>query len=164
VDQEDGSSEEGDAEHKRAKRQRVLPSKYANALMGGTSTYAAAMAGISKPVLQHGHRHSSHHHQQQHKQATSPGLSGDLPADDTANDQLVDALAQQQHAAAVGMLSMAAMAGGAPASKHAQPVVAAVPEAAASPSDSIDSGRSTTCNQRWNHKRKVVHPHRAPLQ
>eukprot|EP00775_Hariotina_reticulata_P005363 gene5363-5598_t len=160
VDQEDGSSEEGDTEHKRAKRQRVLPSKYANALMGGTSTYAAAMASISKPTLQHGHRHSSHH---QHKHAMS-AAGGYLTIDDTANDQLVDALAEQQHAAAIGMLSMANMAGTAPALKHAPPATAAVQEAAASPCASLDSGRSTTCNQRWNHKRKIMQPLRAPLQ
>ncbi|KAF8061979.1 prefoldin subunit 3 [Scenedesmus sp. PABB004] len=130
---DDASSEEGDAEAKpRHKRARTLPSKFANAVLGGGSaTFQAASGGGGAPPHgpahraggggQHAGRAGAHH--QAHR------------ADDTASDQ------------AAGSLSFGG--GGA---------------ARASPCASEDSARSSTCNQRWHHKRKVVHPCRAPLQ
>lgn len=135
--QDEGSSEEGDiGDHKRAKRQRNLPSKFANTVLGGSANYQSA--GAAAPSRSH----QQHHGNQQHMHH-SKALDGHYKHDDTVNDQLVS-----------HQLGLAGLAAVAQVSK----------EQVSSPCASEDSARSSTCNQRWHHKRKVMQPCRAPLQ
>jgi hypothetical protein len=132
------SSEEGDAAGGRSKRARTLPSKFADVVLGGSMPYQAAGA----PGTGSHAGHSRQHHGVQHR----PHQHGKHRLDDTASDQLLPG----------GSPSLADLAGLAGLDGQQQQH--------ASPCTSQDSGRSTTCNQRWHHKRKVVAPCRAPLQ
>jgi hypothetical protein len=130
------SSEEGDVGG-RSKRARILPSKFADVVLGGSAPYQAAGAPGSSSHAGHSRQH---HHGVQHRlHAHGKQQGGRL--DDTASDQLLPG----------GSPTLAGLAG-LDGQQHA------------SPCTSQDSGRSTTCNQRWHHKRKVVVPCRAPLQ
>lgn len=140
---EDVSSEEGDAGAGRSKRARMLPSKFADVVLGGSAPYQAAGApgsgshGGHSRQQHHGVQHRLHQHGKQH--------GGHRLDNDTASDQLLPG----------GSPSLADLAGLAGLDGQQQH---------ASPCTSQDSGRSTTCKQRWAHKRKVVMPCRAPLQ
>lgn len=141
---DDGSSEEGDGDHKRAKRQRNLPSKFANTVLGGTANYQSAGAAATS------RSHQQHHHQvhrPHHSSSSSKMQPVQCKPDVTVNDQAV-----------ANSLALVQLAGLAQIDKGQ------MEQQAASPCASEDSARSSTCNQRWHHKRKVVQPCRAPLQ
>lgn len=134
----DDSSDEGDVAGGRSKRQRNLPSKFANTVLGGSAPYQAAGAPGGSS-----HQRSQQH---QHRHVHGPikgGFAGLQAGDDTAAS---DQLAGQG-------LNVAGVTHMAKGTQHA-----------ASPCTSEDSGLSSTCNQRWHHKRKVMQPCRAPLE
>ncbi|KAF6256617.1 PLATZ transcription factor-domain-containing protein [Scenedesmus sp. NREL 46B-D3] len=135
------SSEEGDVGGGRSKRARTLPSKFADVVLGGSAPYQAA--GGPGSSSQGGHSKQQHHHGMQHRLHQHGKQQGGR-LDDTASDQLLHG----------GSPSLADLAG----------LFLDGQQQHASPCTSQDSGRSTTCNQRWHHKRKVVVPCRAPLQ
>lgn len=125
----------------RHKRQRHMPSKFANAIVGGYYQAAVAGGGGSRSAgVLRAHQHN-----------------GSKARDDTASDQ----------AAAASVIS----AGGTPmgaagvAGLHLLHKGAAAEAGSrrASPCGSDDSGRSTTCSQRA-HKRKRAPPARSALQ
>jgi hypothetical protein len=121
----DDSSEDNGGWGGRHKRHRAVPSKFANAVMGGS--YQAAFGGSG------GNSHR-----------------GSRPArDDTVSDQ-AGALAAS--AGATPATSDAGLAGLHMLNKGA---AAAGGQGASSPCSSQDSGRSSTCKERVHHKRKV---------
>lgn len=123
----------------RHKRHRHMPSKFANAVVGGS--YQVAVAGSSRrtgPMRPHQH-------------------AGSKARDDTASDQAAAAAAATGGAG----MGLAGMAGLHLLHKNGDPGEAG--SRRASPCGSDDSGRSTTCSQR--HKgRKKAPPCRSALQ
>lgn len=145
---EEGSSEEGEGgDHRgpRAKRQRNLPSKFANTVLGGSANYQSAGTA--------GHCSRSHQPQHSHQQRVQQGSKATMHSkhDDAVGDQLVGALVARFAGYPAGESDVI----------HGGKVQ---DEQVHSPCASEDSARSSTCNQRWHHKRKVLQPCRAPLQ
>eukprot|EP00878_Enallax_costatus_P000886 GHUV01001013.1.p1 GENE.GHUV01001013.1~~GHUV01001013.1.p1 ORF type:complete len:557 (+),score=197.92 GHUV01001013.1:301-1971(+) len=150
--QDEGSSEEGEAgDHKRAKRQRNLPSKFANTVLGGSANYQSA--GAAPP---------SRSHQQQHGPQHRPQHYHSNKATQQQAVQYKQELAVAEEQLLGGHLGLAALSGA--AQQQMTPVKSLAEQQPASPCASEDSARSSTCNQRWHHKRKVMQPCRAPLE
>lgn len=149
---DEGSSEEGEAgDHRRAKRSRNVPSKFANTVLGSSANYQSA--GAPPPSRQHQQQHGIQHrplHQQSNKVVQQQAV---LYKQDLT-------VAEQQLGSS--HLGLAAFAGA--AQQQMSPAQCLVEQQPDSPCASDDSARSSTCNQRWHHKRKVMQPCRAPLE
>jgi hypothetical protein len=125
----------------RHKRHRHMPSKFANAIVGGHYQAAVAGGGSSRSAgVLRAHQHT-----------------GSKARDDTASDQAAAAFPTSAGGTPMGVAGVAGLhllhkgAAGEAGSRRA------------SPCGSDDSGRSTTCSQRA-HKRKRAPPARSALQ